>query len=977
MESSREHPDPEELLAQSDWVVGLARRLVRDRQSAEDLAQETWVAALERGPRAEGGRGLRAWLARVLRTRAARLGRDEGLRREHERAATEFETAPSASDPIERMRLQRDLAEAVLALPDPYREAVVLRHLEGVRPKEIARRQGVSDEVARQRIARGLAKLRVELDRTWGVDRESSWSAMVVLAGSGGGGLGAAAVTLGGTIVTSKLLVGVAASVLAAAGWIAWNWDGAAARVEIPRAEEVAESVDGPGALEEQEADGERIEVWLDPAEGEEAPSTSPGAVRAVDVELDLYGTVFDENGEPVPGALVTANRPVGREYSMAEPGWREPREVVVSTKSDEDGDYSFRLAQGVRYDISAKSNIGAFRSEGRWVRGIAESRGCSVGERVDLHLERSAGLQLEIHAPGGEPIAVEFKLTRLKGGSEVPSLKALANTHLGIDGLLPGKWIALGSARGKGTLNEEFELHPGRTTRVVWELKAAEVIVGVVRDAETHAPLAGVRVFPGLGARDRSTTTDARGQYRLVTTLNGRPRIDLRALPNERGSAHSYASRVRSWDLRRDPLPLDFDAPVPIGADPEARRVDFELDAGLTLRGRVVDMVGNPIEGVLVSAVAAQMMDPGRVRPDPGSEGTYSTEMKSAFTDAQGEYRVSGLRADLHHALRCVGRGFGTEVRELGEPTPGKRIQEVEDIVLLPGALVHGQAINGLGEPVPRLRVELVGASSKRHTWLTDGHRPVEFYVGNRVGTTDSQGRFAFADVAPGSYWVEDPGDYGVRGPAQVSVQVLAGEAPGALVLRVADALELSGFVTVEGVGPVSGLQVLMMPATGSTDMRVEMTDADGEVCFEGILGGTYILESIAGIGRDGNGFEVPVRRVRFGTFEAGTRGLELVVGESLSVEGVLVDARGEPVQGGVVSAVNAAGERVENFFTGVDGAFSLQLEPGIAVRLEGYRPPKDGAFLYSQIGEYGEPAVREGVLPGVAEIRLVLPDS
>ena len=44
---------PEDLLAHSQWARALARTLVRDAATAEDLVQETWVAALKRPPRAD------------------------------------------------------------------------------------------------------------------------------------------------------------------------------------------------------------------------------------------------------------------------------------------------------------------------------------------------------------------------------------------------------------------------------------------------------------------------------------------------------------------------------------------------------------------------------------------------------------------------------------------------------------------------------------------------------------------------------------------------------------------------------------------------------------------------------------------------------------------------------------------------------------------------------------------------------------
>ena len=40
----------EDLLAETKWIRNLARGLVRDSATADDVAQETWVVALERPP---------------------------------------------------------------------------------------------------------------------------------------------------------------------------------------------------------------------------------------------------------------------------------------------------------------------------------------------------------------------------------------------------------------------------------------------------------------------------------------------------------------------------------------------------------------------------------------------------------------------------------------------------------------------------------------------------------------------------------------------------------------------------------------------------------------------------------------------------------------------------------------------------------------------------------------------------------------
>lgn len=159
----------------SEFLTRLARELVRDPHTADDLVQDTLVTALEHPPQGEITRGgWRAWLATVLRHRAERKSResDARRRREHEVARLEA-TDPAHGHSEERERLRARLAEAVLALDEPYRSVVILRWREGKSPREIAELQGITYEAARQRLSRATAMLRAQLERDFGM--RSNW----------------------------------------------------------------------------------------------------------------------------------------------------------------------------------------------------------------------------------------------------------------------------------------------------------------------------------------------------------------------------------------------------------------------------------------------------------------------------------------------------------------------------------------------------------------------------------------------------------------------------------------------------------------------------------------------------------------------------------------------------------------------------------------------------------------------------------
>ena len=87
--------DAEVLLADLNWVQGLARSILGDAMAGDDVAQEAWLAALRRGEE----KPSRAWLAGTVRNLAARWWRDQG-RRGHRERQREIEGSSSPPDPM-------------------------------------------------------------------------------------------------------------------------------------------------------------------------------------------------------------------------------------------------------------------------------------------------------------------------------------------------------------------------------------------------------------------------------------------------------------------------------------------------------------------------------------------------------------------------------------------------------------------------------------------------------------------------------------------------------------------------------------------------------------------------------------------------------------------------------------------------------------------------------------------------------------
>jgi RNA polymerase sigma-70 factor (ECF subfamily) len=158
----------------------LAYRLTGDRETAEDVVQETFLAAFRSIEKVDPRPSLSPWLNTiVLRTagRAASRARsragsslDQATLREdisgvtvgHAFGAGLVDLDPGG-DPhaaAEAAELRRDLAAALLDLPFKYRAAVVLRHVMGLDYAEAARELDLPLNTFKSHLLRGTKLLR-------------------------------------------------------------------------------------------------------------------------------------------------------------------------------------------------------------------------------------------------------------------------------------------------------------------------------------------------------------------------------------------------------------------------------------------------------------------------------------------------------------------------------------------------------------------------------------------------------------------------------------------------------------------------------------------------------------------------------------------------------------------------------------------------------------------------------------------------
>lgn len=218
----------EKLLAHADFVRVLARSLIIDENLADDVAQNTFVAALERPPKATEALGT--WLGTVTRNFAYALRRESKRREARERRVARKGDVPTPAEVLEREGIRQKVVDAVLALDESYRDPILLRYYESLPPREIAERLDLPVETVRTRLKRGLARMRERLDREFGGDRKSWGLALAPLIGLRPKDLSAATAAASTPLLAGlfalnyKLKLGAAAALLLGIAALIWRF---------------------------------------------------------------------------------------------------------------------------------------------------------------------------------------------------------------------------------------------------------------------------------------------------------------------------------------------------------------------------------------------------------------------------------------------------------------------------------------------------------------------------------------------------------------------------------------------------------------------------------------------------------------------------------------------------------------------------------------------------------------------------------
>ncbi len=810
VEPTNRAQDAEALLAESGWLRRLARRLARDPALADDVVQDTWLAALERGSQPRDARGLRGWLATVARNLALRAGRREAARPGIERAAARREAVEGGQEAVERVQLQRLLADAILVLGEPYRSAVILRHLDGLSSTEIARVQGCTRVAARQRVARGLALLRAELDRRSGGDR-GMWCAAFAAAfelwrpAAPAASAAGAAGLVGGGIVGSKAIA-IVAGVTLAAGAFLWS-EGhehtgatAAAGLEPARAAASLPSPTVPApALGSSEPD----------APLSDRRAIAPQGAGAASDERALAGRVVDEAGRALQGAIVY----------LPPPGCEEGA-PSVHDETGEDG--CFRLLLGSLPEEARNEQRFALRVE----------RDGFVPARI----EGSPDAQLEVvliarPVVSGRLLDPAGCVVGPRGTVSLSVIDEQGDRHesgaeLDEDGtwttgdLVPGRLVNIrGRAKGFAAGGRELDLllAPGAREVLDVTLEVGARLSGVVVDAVSGEPVPFADVWSeswhlDLDSVEPTARADAGGRFVLVGVdpdqvqdVEGQPDY---VLVRVSAQAEGYAGRPFNLALGRR-----------LSNGSCLVRVEIQ-PAQASLSGTIEWTDGTPAAGLLVHSIDAQH------------------NLGFQTTDAEGRFHIAGLPAGSIHLLARPMEGFPGQrrgsVRADFELAPGE--SRTAELVALDGAdgVLAGRVIDLEGDPLAGIAV-FVGDN-----WAVPD---MTLGIGHQAAVTDESGRFRLEALYPGRYQLElrAPEGSGLAArPSRHEIDLEPGARADSLEFVLAPAIAISGWVD-PGTRPLDGLEIELRTAADGGRQSSSAPQPDGSFAFAGLYPDRY----------------------------------------------------------------------------------------------------------------------------------------
>jgi RNA polymerase sigma factor (sigma-70 family) len=708
------------------FVRNLARSLVFDESRADDVAQQTWLAAARRPPR--DAATARGWLARVARNFSFRMRRDDARRATREHRAARPESAATPRSTPAGAAMLREVIEAVLALDEPYRATVLMRFYENLEPAEIAERAGVPAATVRTRLKRALDKLRDRFDAKHGGDR-AAWTAPLlpvalgalkpaaVVAAAGAASAAASApalsgIALGGIFMAKKIgivcglaAIAVVSVVIAmrsnddAPGPVTPDGGGATIATAPPvQPETPVKSVEsGPiTARPYVPTEDER-----GPSEIVLAPKGAPSAT--------VVGRVVDQRGVPqpnVPVTLRTVALVVDPDEGAAVAEITDERQL--QTRTDANGRFSFaQLPLGVEARVRARPEK---LCDAARPASITQAGQVDLGDLVAVAGGSIAGVVLNpqglpvrncrMNATSVEGVAAAgfgmFSFRRVFDG-ETRSAVTNADGQYRIDGLPEGQ-CAVAAVADEYPSETKSEVRV-RLDEVTWEtdfkLSPGASVAGVVRDPENR-PIAGA----------------------TVVAVPAEVKLAAPDVPTERSKKATTGpdGRFVLQGLRADPMIVRARKPGFVTAS--QRGVTAGTDLAFTLKpagvvfGHVRNGVTNePVPDFTMKIVTEPSLEgPGRARVLRGADAAKAAQVP----EAPGLFALTDLPESPVQLKVRAPEFADAEIAGVRAPS-GDKAQV--NVALSPQAQIRGIVVDGAGNPVEGARISATNSKPEPGT--------------------------------------------------------------------------------------------------------------------------------------------------------------------------------------------------------------------------------------------------------------------
>jgi RNA polymerase sigma-70 factor (ECF subfamily) len=157
----------EQIKTNGRLFYGLAHGLLRNSAAAEDVCQQALLKAWEQRDEIADPQSLRSWLCRVVVNESVRIYRRQKVESQAIVHGAVRQPAPAQS-PDAAADVRESVTLALEQLPENVRQVIVLRLMEGLKGREVAKLLGVSPGTVSKKLFEGVDLLRQHLvDWDW------------------------------------------------------------------------------------------------------------------------------------------------------------------------------------------------------------------------------------------------------------------------------------------------------------------------------------------------------------------------------------------------------------------------------------------------------------------------------------------------------------------------------------------------------------------------------------------------------------------------------------------------------------------------------------------------------------------------------------------------------------------------------------------------------------------------------------------